>query len=192
MFVHLADLIKEHLGEVSWTYLKYRLTLPEMYLCSSISDFTKNQEKIIPTGWRLLNPGKDWNREDSSYILFYSGYFKKRSKLGKPSQEMLGEALTRNFLIRDLTVGSKSSKGEELKEVLSYWRKGLPQFAQADIYDLTGDSIPIYRFPSDTPEGKLYDLVVPFCPSSTFAEIIDYGTHSSVPKIEENKATSTI
>ena len=61
MFARVTDLFRETEGSLSLQYIKHRLIMPEMYLCTSVSDFVKNQDQVVGTGLRLFQPGKRYH-----------------------------------------------------------------------------------------------------------------------------------
>lgn len=178
MFINIKDRILEIYGSFSWNYINHILSKPEMYYCTGVSDFVKNQDVIVPTGFKLLKPGRKFTKY--CFLAFHSCYYRKRND-EVDRAALFDELCAKEDELVNSEIKTKEDYSRLEKEIIKLWKEGLPKIAEADLHDLTGNSLHLNIGGDDVPDGKLYDVIVLYDPLTTFSFMFDYQTHSQLP-----------
>lgn len=180
--------LKKVIGEtdsvLSWNYVDYILSMPEMYVCSTIADFIKNQPELKETGFRLFSPGRHFKH--FSVIYFSSAYYQERDAPSLPPEErknILGDMVSKYKMLTQNKIIQYQSAAKELQKIQQYASERL---AVADLYDLSGVSLPIHATLENVPPGRLYDLWIKYEPRTTLCRLLYYNTH--IDPMPDNKS----
>ena len=193
MFIRISDVTRERAGVLSPEHIKERLAMPELYYSTSISDFIKNQDEIIETGYRPFKPGSQFKYQ--SIVCFQSCYIRKKPT--EPDYEANIEEFEKQKNLLSLKIlNRKNSKALEeiMKEAQEFYRTLFPKIANAELYDQSQNSTPliIADDQKDVPEGGVYLVQIIYHPFSRFSRLWDYQTHSDIPTPDKKTSPSLI
>jgi len=194
MFIRTRDEVREREGVFSKHYMNHVLALPEVYYCTEVGDFVENQDLVVPTGFKLFNPGKKFR--DTCLVGFPSCYYKRKSPA---SEEEKTVALNSSYRkIGPVLKKIKLARTEEdflkiRRETNSILRERNKKFAVSELYDLIGNSFPLNggNF-DDIPEGKIYDVIILYAPNDCSGFLLSYHTHSDWPALEDGETASSL